>query len=60
MNKMKIRNRVFSGPALFATRCVDTIEEVFYAKAVKMGNLIYLYNSGGYVVRVVSPNEIVG
>lgn len=55
---LKIRNRIYHGPAMTATRCTDFSEEVRCARTEQLGNLIYLYDSSGYVIRCVSREEI--
>lgn len=55
---LKIRNRVSHGPAMTATRCIDFTEEVRCARTEQLGNLIYLYDSSGYVITCVSKDEI--
>lgn len=52
--KLKIRNRVF----IDRFKCMDFSEGVLCARTEQLGNLIYLYDSSGYVIRCVSREEI--
>lgn len=55
-----IRNIIDTGTFTSPTfRAYSVTRKVFCSRIDKLGNLFYLYNSGGYVVGVVAPNELI-